>query len=71
MLPQPVVEAPQETSDPAKEASSLEETVVLETEQTTPEMDRIPDMPQPIAEAPQEIVEPEKEIYSPEEAVTS
>ena len=68
---QPVVEAPQETLDPADEASSFEEAGVIEEEQTTPEMDRISDVPQPIAEVPQEMWDPEKETYSPEETVLS
>ena len=63
-LLKPVAEAPQETLDPAKEASPLEEAVGVEAEQTLPEMDRISDVPQPMAETPQETLDSDEEASS-------
>ncbi len=49
-LPQPVVEVPQEMTDPEKETYSPEKAVALETEQTNPETDHDPYIPETVEE---------------------
>ena len=50
ILPQPVVEVPQEMTDPEKETFSPEKAVALETEQTNPETDHDPYIPETVEE---------------------
>ena len=68
-LPQPVAKVPKEPLDSVEEIPPLEETVLIEAEQTAPEMNDVPDTVQPMAEPPQETLDLAEEALSPAETV--